>query len=383
MIRERGLLAIYENRVLVAKDGEGLRLKSGGIYREIFNHPPFMVLVLAGLNAFEDATAVPVHKSIRILSSAADLGTWILVFAILTRRFGSKAWAPLALLSVAPAPLTISGFHGNTDPIMMFLLVLSAHLFSGGTRRRSLGAAVFAIATGIKIVPLLLLPALFLWVCDYWVRLQILATLALFWLITAGPWLKVSPEPMIQNVFGYASGKGVWGFTNVLSFVPVIGDQMSETYARMGKRVLVASLLLISVVMNWHPQRRIAIFDQFGILFCALLLLAPGFGIQYLSWMAPWVVALPLSVAGIHLAATGLFCTVVYTVWSQGMPWHFANAVGVGTWAHRPDNAFAVIAWLSLWMVAAAYVRVTLLPMVRRRSAWNSGAIPDRYGRSA
>ena len=44
--------------------------------------------------------------------------------------------------------------------------------------------------------------------------------------------------------------------------------------------------------------------------------LAPGFGIQYLAWLVPWVVGLGAGVTITYYLASGLFQFLVYTFWS-------------------------------------------------------------------
>ena len=52
----------------------------------------------------------------------------------------------------------VAGFHGNTDPIMVSLLLLSVYLVETG-RGEWLAGAAFGMAMNIKILPLLLAPA--------------------------------------------------------------------------------------------------------------------------------------------------------------------------------------------------------------------------------
>ena len=53
----------------------------------------------------------------------------------------------------------VSGFHGNTDPVMVMFLVLAAHMC---LKERPILAGLFlALSCQIKIVPLLFVPIFF------------------------------------------------------------------------------------------------------------------------------------------------------------------------------------------------------------------------------
>ena len=67
-------------------------------------------------------------------------------------------WA-LALFAVSPVSLMVSGFHGNTDPVMVMFLVLAAYMC---LRNKPVLSGLFlALSCQIKIVPLLLVPVFF------------------------------------------------------------------------------------------------------------------------------------------------------------------------------------------------------------------------------
>src|SRR5207253_1809631 len=67
-------------------------------------------------------------------------------------------WA-LALFALSPVSLMVSGFHGNTDPVMVLFLVCAVWMC---LRNQPVMAGLFlALSCQIKIVPLFLLPAFF------------------------------------------------------------------------------------------------------------------------------------------------------------------------------------------------------------------------------
>lgn len=204
LIRDGHQDFIYERKVDVF-DPEG-----DLFYPEIFNHPPFMVFVLSGLNRIRDSMGMPVHVSLRLLDAAADTGSLVMTLEILESSVGAVSQASMILIALSPAWIFISGFHANTDPLMLFFLLLTVWLIEVH-HRNGWGAASFAIATGIKIVPVLLLPALLLYHQTWKDRIRAIGFLAVFWLVTAFQWLVVSPGALWRNIAGYGSVTGHWG----------------------------------------------------------------------------------------------------------------------------------------------------------------------------
>jgi len=61
-------------------------------------------------------------------------------------------------MALSPVSIMVSGFHGNTDPVMICLVLLSIYLVESG-RPAWLCGAIFGMAMWIKIVPVIFLPA--------------------------------------------------------------------------------------------------------------------------------------------------------------------------------------------------------------------------------
>src|SRR6266516_740853 len=98
---------------------DGVQIFRGGVLYHIepFNQPPFMVHALLSLGSLTDRAGVPLGFGLRLASSLADIGSLALIARILPLTS-----APYGLLLVAISPVAImaSGFHGNTDAIMIF-----------------------------------------------------------------------------------------------------------------------------------------------------------------------------------------------------------------------------------------------------------------------
>lgn len=305
-----------------------------------------MIWVLQALNSIQSLTHIPVHDTLRILDAFADVGTIFVTGLILLRLSGEAAYWPMLLVTLAPSWAFISGFHVNSDPLMVFFLVLTVY-FIDVRHNVTAGAMTFALASGIKVVPVLLLPALLLYLSTWAERVRVLIILAAFWAVTALPWLTADYRGFLRNIFGYGSIAGHWGFGWILTHLPGTALLQRMFTGRLGRYAFALLIVLIAVELN-HRRRHIDLFRQFGVLLFSFILLTPGFGIQYLAWLTPWLVVMPLSIIASYVAASGVFCAMVYTYWSGGIPWWYANSVRLGTWRGVAGLA-GFITWITIF----------------------------------
>lgn len=331
---------------------------------KFFNHPPFMIHVLRALDWLSTATPLPFPFWLRLPAIVADLASLVLVWRLLAREPGERP-APLALLllAVAPPSIMISGFHGNTDPVMTGFVVLTIYLLA---RRYPAWAAGIAFGMGmnIKIVPAILVPALLLALPDFRRRAQFALAAGLTFLVGSLPTLLHDPVFIVRRVFGYGSFGGHWGISRLLAHYLPEGDPLIDTYTRIGRFIVIGALLAATLWLHTRP-RPVPLLRQCGLLLFLFLALAPGFGVQYLAWLIPWVVVLGAGAAALFYAASGVFLFLVYTYWSRGFPWYLADSVSVGLW-RGPATVAEVATWLTI--VALTIAQGVAIHLRTRRS---------------
>ena len=227
--------------------------------RQAFIHPP---AVLHGLRILGN------RFLLRALCAFADVGTLGLLWSIFRGR------APLLMVALSPISILISGFHGNTDPIMMFFLVASAFFAERGNAGRA--GLAFGLACSLKLVPLMFAPAILLCLPGLRLRLEWLAASAAVWVALSLPYLAQEPVLIAKSMLGYSGATGLWGFS-------LISEPVDDPAAKW-------IALLAAAVLPLTTKRRL--FEQCGLIAFLFLFLSPGFGLQYLAWTVPWTVAL-------------------------------------------------------------------------------------------
>ena len=339
-----------------------------------FNHPPLVLHLLEAVRWLANATGLSFSFCLRLPGILADLGSFLLLARIAAPELesesrGRSARTALALVAVAPAAILVSGFHGNTDAVMVFFTLLSIRLCAS-PRLVALAGLAMGASASIKIVPIVFWPAIWLWLPDLRRRVEYFAAAFLVLVAGAAPIVFQEPALLARKVLGYAGSYGLWGLSRLAEAVPSV----SGAYRPAGRWILLAVLLALSFWMNARP-RKPALFRQIGVLATAFLALAPAFGLQYLIWILPFLVGLPLAAVATFLALSGAFLALVYTFWCQGVeqssgvtnwlsaefwrlgtPWDYANADQLGPW--RGELVPVEIAcWLCVVVLFALQVR--------------------------
>jgi hypothetical protein len=249
----------------------------------------------------------------------------------------------------------ISGFHGNTDPVFVLCTLLAAYLLVDRDRPLLAGLAL-ALALGIKIVPIVVVPALLVYA---WRR----GPRTLAGLVAGGAglsaliWLPaVSQAAHIRrDVLSYAgSGPSQWGLSQLGHW---LGDPAAFGFlAGPGRFLVVAACALLPAALVW--RRPDQVFTAVGLALTGFLVTTPAFGTQYLAWAVAAAYLLDAVTATVFNLAAGALLLVVYTRWNRGLPWDFADQWGM----HAGETVAAFVVWL-----------VLVLALVRgARGAWST-----------
>jgi tetratricopeptide (TPR) repeat protein len=332
------------------------------VYRATFdlNHPPSMLHVLTLVGWLTNITGLPFPFWLRVPGIFADVGSvWVLSKILGERlREQSMRWA-LLMFAVAPPMIMMSGFHGNTDTIMVFFLLLSVYLTEQGQHIAAAGAA-FGLSMCFKVPPIITVPLMFFYLPDLKKRVTFFASAAAALIIAWSPYIFEDPRFILGQIFGYRSYYGHWGLSYLVVLLvqrmPELG-WLNEAYRKIGAELLLAVIVALSFYLS-RIKRRPRLYAQVGMVFFLFLSLCNAFGIQYLTWLVPWVVGLGLLPTAVYYTATGVFMYLVYNWWCQGIPWYMADSIRIGDWNGHLDY-FQLACWLSvLLMLAVAWMQI-------------------------
>jgi 4-amino-4-deoxy-L-arabinose transferase-like glycosyltransferase len=243
-----------------------------------YNHPPLIGWVLVAVNRISHH-GLAFRFLIRVPASVADVLTALIVFELVRlRRSVTEATAAAVIVAVSPVLIVVSGFHGNTDPVFVMFILLSAY-FVVNDRPFWSGASA-AIAISIKLVPVVALPVLAAAVLRDRRRLigataGFLAVLLPLW----GPVILRQWSGFKRNVLDYKGlypKAGRWGIvdfarhTHSMRLVDLLVGP--GRYAALAIAALVPAFLVL--------RRRDAVAAGVGLSLALFLLITTNFGTQ-------------------------------------------------------------------------------------------------------
>ncbi len=183
-----------------------------------------------------------------------------------------------------------------------------------------------------------------------------LAAAAVF-VVGSLPYLLVDPLLIVRRVFGYGGIYGDWGMSRLLQLAaatPALGI-LSRAYFRLGTAITFLGVVAVSFLMDRLP-RKPSVYSQCGVVTFTFMLLTPAFGVQYLAWLVPWVVAGGVSPTLIYYVTSGLFLFLVY--------WPYAHQPSRHTDASLPTLGwggsvipFELLCWVSVGVVLVLLLR--------------------------
>ncbi len=351
----------------------------GSLYRydPLFNHPPSMIHILQGMHWLARSTGLSFSFWLRLPAILADAANLWLVWKMLAERVRESSihWA-LVLLAICPALIMISGFHGNTDSVVMFFVLLSVYLVKNDSSAWASGAAL-GLAHCVKLYPLIAAPAILLNLRGWNRRVKFCSAAALVLLVGWSPYVFQEPRTILGQVFGYRSAYGMWGLSFILDELtatfPAL-TPLNSAFQHLGAYLVLGLVCLVSWKMS-RLEPRPKLFSQVGLVFFLFLSVSSGFGVQYLAWLVPWIVELGWLATAMFYVTSGVFLFLVYNLWAEGLPWYLADSYTLGTYLGYYDYSH-LICWISLLLVLwIAAKRIFPMRPLPRNWAWAGAAV--------
>jgi hypothetical protein len=290
----------------------GLHVFTGGLastYRNYpdFNHPPLMGLYAGQAWKWSGGALWTFARLIKLPGLAGEgLALWALWRFAGRRAFVVYAWLPAAIL--------VSGFHGNTDSLYAAVVLVAAIAFDRG--KYFLSGVLWSAALNVKLLPLALLPLVFLGAPSAGALLRPAAGFTLGMAPFLPPALAAG-EAMRHNMLDYNSRPDNWGLMALLNGgIAIPGLRWAVAPARdlwlaTGRYAILLGVAAVALLSRF--RRRIPMTEQAALGAALFLVLAPGFGVQYVMFAAPLLCIADLRHAVWWGCASGVFLAAVYS----------------------------------------------------------------------
>jgi hypothetical protein len=330
-----------------------------------FNHPPLTAYFLRGIFIVTEqkwCQDLGLHFLflLRLPGIVADFLVVLVLLRISKLHFKIPAWA-LALFAMSPVSLMVSGFHGNTDSVMILFLVCTVWMCL--RNQPALAGLFFALGCQVKIVPLLFLPA---FAFHWWSQRKIVSFLVAGALTTSVLWsepLLYFPVLFAKNVLAYGSYWGLWGITYLVRLTGLPQFSRLSFFDLAPAQIVIMTILKLLVIgaavwIAWKHRdvRGRGFVESLGHIWLFFFVFAPGACPQYLIWFAPFILVLSPVLYACVLVASSIFLFEFYNITSGGLPWKVALAMddSMQHWA-----AWSLLPWIVMTIGAALVWRKT------------------------
>ena len=325
----------------------------------LWNHPPLMGYMAEGLQALAPALGWAFPPTFKLVPIAADALSALLIFRVWLVRTGDYRAARRALLwfTFSLNAVLVSGYHGNTDPLVGALVLAAA---VGVERGRPFTAgALLAAAVNVKLIPLVLAPLLVARSTPREIS-RFAGGLALG-VLPFLPVLFAAGEGFLRNAVAYRSNFDNWGIPLFIRAAEYVGagsavESWTQAYVRVGPILIVAGVLALA----GYARRRqwSTAIERAALGLAIFLILAPGFGVQYTAILGPVLLAVSQRYGAAWALTAGLFLLAVYTTFYTG---------GFPLYSHfdRPFHPLAGLIGLLPWTLLNAFAWTTIRQSVR------------------
>jgi hypothetical protein len=139
----------------------------------------------------------------------------------------------------------------------------------------------------------------------------------------------------------------------VLNFAPAAGAFLSRLVP-----VALSVFFIANAVFSLRVagRRRLDLLEGLFVITALFLVLTPGFGVQYLSWLAYFAVLSAPFLGTAWVVLAGVFLLRVYAFWGGSVPPYYANSDLVGQWRGF-DCLFDLALWVLLIVVLVSFLR--------------------------
>ena len=320
----------------------------------VFNHPPLMGFYAAQVWRWCGSNPANFARLIKLPGLAGEaLSLWAL-----WRFAGPRAFALYACL---PAAVLVSGFHGSTDSLCAALVLVAAIAFD---RERYLSSGLlWSAALNVKLMPLVLLPLPLCGTRKWHNFTRFCTGLALGLVPFIPPGLSAT-HAMYHNLVSYRSNLANWGIPALLNgaidipelrphFLPV-----EQWYAANGRYLILGAVVAIAAIPVLRRSMNLTTKAALGA--ALFLLLASGFGVQYVEFAAPLLCYVDL-IAGFWWGWTsGLFIGAAYWISATRHPFQSL----VPPRFPGPTPLLGMLAWAVLVHFVWVHVRLRLRPRI-------------------
>ena len=313
----------------------------------IFNHPPLMGLYSALALKVSVAAEIRFAILLKIPAILGEIITARLLYLIVLQSSKDPRTAALTFAGYAwsISAIAVSSYHGNTDCLCVALALGAAYFVE--KERFLLGGLILAGAVNVKLIPVLLFVPYCTRAQSIRQALRFIAGFAVGLIPFVFVWLRCFPE-FYRNAIAYQPNRDNWGLILFISegmgsanLKPYVAE-FARFFFPWARYAILISVTLFAIAAR--PRQSANAYQLGCVGFVLFLVLASGFGIQYVAYVGPFLFAVSYRRGMIYAFLSGLFVFSIYFhFWNRAFPYEsvfvykfpmFAGLVGILPWAY-------------------------------------------------
>jgi Gpi18-like mannosyltransferase len=319
----------------------------------LYNHPPLMSWILELIRLIVIRSQLSFPFVFRLMPILADYGSIFLIWGLL-KKYKIKNINLICLICIFnPINFLISGFHGNTDPVFVFFVLLATYLLENN--KIAFSALIYGLSMCIKVVPIMLAPFFFFYLRNKKDKITFISFALIPPVVVFLPYLIHDYHSLIKNIFLYSGMKGIWGLglilwsifknENINIYIKIISHFLYRAHIYCTPYIFLIYIVFLS--KSLMRNRKLNLVEATFLVFCLFFAITPGFGVQYLSWISLYAIIVSPILGTIFVLLGGFFLYRVYVYWGGSVPPYYANSLPlkVTRW-HGFENALDIILWL-------------------------------------
>jgi hypothetical protein len=302
----------------------------------LYNHPPLMSWVLLLIRMIETNSGLGFPFLFRLMPIFADFASVFVIWQLLKMYKIKNATVICIICSINPINFLVSGFHGNTDAVYMFLILTAVYLIK--KNHIILSGTIYGLSMCVKIFPALLFPAFLLYLIGDKAKIKFILFSSIIPVIVFLPYLISDFNSVIKNIIGYNGLHGLWGLGHI--FVSIFSNEAADIgirelafkgfYFHIKYCKIILFMIIVTLLVDLTWKKKLNVLEGVFLTFCLFLALTPGFGVQYLSLLS-FLAVMVLPVLGfVYLMVGGFFLYRVYSFWGGSVSPYYAHAHFIG-----------------------------------------------------
>ena len=337
-----------------------------------FNHPPLMGYYAASILHLSQAWGIDFYILFKLPMVMVDGALTCLIFVIRTKTKGSRdAMFAAAFYALNLTAILVSAYHGNTDTfcaagwLLSAWLLMISHDFSAGL--------ALAAAINVKLIPVLAIPVMLAGYTQRRRAIRFVAGLSCG-VIPFVPVLWSAFDGFISNALKYNSVLEFWGF-ELLALQSMegglvlrpIATKFSLFYYENGRYMIFITIGAAAIWARYLSRHTLASAVMVPAIF---LVFTPGWGAQYMIYMAPLLAAWQPTEGLRYGSLAGLFIGLTYlSFWTGGIP-AFSFFI---TRVPMPAQLIGFLTWLYLIQLVWKTMSIPLREASSRRIYGKTG----------